>query len=66
MLPDSTSVRDLATGEGARYGYADGLLVLEIPSQGAGRQINYAADGTVLVGPVVRDLGTAPGLSTMR
>src|SRR5690606_38053258 len=40
-----SAVRDLATGDGARYGYSDGLLTLDIPSQGAGKWIAYGADG---------------------
>ena len=37
-----SAVRDLATGDGARYGYADGLLTLEIPSEGEGRRHDHA------------------------
>ena len=54
-----TSVRDLATGQGSRYGYADGRLVLEVPSDAAGRHIAYQPDGEVVISPVKSDVGAA-------
>ncbi|HEY6817505.1 MAG TPA: putative Ig domain-containing protein [Croceibacterium sp.] len=54
-----SAVRDLATGDGARYGYANALLTLELPSQGAGRWIAYDADGSVRNGVVRDDLASA-------
>ena len=50
-----TAVRDLATGAGVRYGYVDGRLAIEIPSDGEGRRIRYAADG-YLVSPTIARL----------
>src|SRR5690606_5154696 len=54
-----TAVRDLATGAGVRYGYVDGRLAIEIPSDGEGRRIDYAADGSVTTSVVRDDLGSA-------
>src|SRR5690606_12244212 len=54
-----SAVRDLATGDGARYGYSDGLLTLEIPSQGAGKWIAYGEGDAVTSGVVRDDLATA-------
>ena len=58
-----TAVRDLATGAGTRYGYSDGLLSIEIPSDGEGRRIVYTADGSVVTEVVRDDLGTAAAYS---
>ncbi|MFA7603825.1 MAG: CARDB domain-containing protein, partial [Novosphingobium sp.] len=54
-----SAMRDLSTGAGVRYGYSDGRLAIEIPSEGAGRRIGYGPDGRVTTASVRADLGAA-------
>src|SRR3546814_11184579 len=52
-----SATRNLATGEGERYGYSAEGLSIFVPSAGEGGRIERASDGTVGVSPVKDDLG---------
>src|SRR3546814_13073434 len=51
-----SATRNLATGEGERYGYSAEGLSIFVPSAGEGGRIERASDGTVGVSPVKADL----------
>src|SRR3546814_21153213 len=52
-----SATRNLATGEGERYGYSAEGLSIFVPSAGEGGRIERASDGTVGVSPAKDDLG---------